>query len=544
MDIMNLFHRKYGKALCCAAMLLLSGPDAGRAASTPSFDSIYGRRLMVGTTEERYIDMLHTYFNSQDANGDGVLTSADVEVQTQMLAAEQRAQQLQQLFRKDLNGDGVITGAELRQYYRQERVRFHRPNDDLAEEARQALQLQSVMAADKNLDGRVTLKEAYDFALSRQNLSAPRLPFYLDGFAPAKKTGGGVAWESVRATALSFFASIDKDHDHTLSAAEVNAVRGSSSAMPLVIPETHTMGQAFSNCAMPAPSKGATVVLLSAYEAQSLSSVTLGSQDVAVGTATVDVAPGSQPLFIVITSFRPTIWRFTGAVGRIEKAVLIGQNTGPQRADPGLPGLAGATGLPAARVSFLIAQGCLHYFSDVPSVAASTAAGQLKSAIGRPPDIVAGKYAVTGFSLPSGAIQAAERGGLFIRKDSGTLLLQGGPFVLQGASDLAREVRLYYPGGVVALDPKDVIGSAQPSSYEVLPNQAGLAQLVQSGALSYHNGEFHIHRKIRFPAELYGAHAARFLLLKGVPKPDGDPGHSCVVSEETGQSMANSILCH
>jgi hypothetical protein len=70
-----------------------------------------------------------------------------------------------------------------------------------------------------------------------------------------------------------------------------------------------------------------------------------------------------------------------------------------------------------------------------------------------------------------------------------------------------------------------------------------LQQLVQQGALTYRNREFQIHRKIRFPAELTGAHAARFLLLKGVPVPDGDPGHSCVVSEETGRPLTNSLLC-
>ena len=84
-------------------------------------------------------------------------------------------------------------------------------------------------------------------------------------------------------------------------------------------------------CAMPKPSDGATVVLLSAYEADSLSTTTIGSQEVAVGTGTITVQPGSAPIYLVVASFRPTIWRFSGAVERIERLVLAGNNTRGER---------------------------------------------------------------------------------------------------------------------------------------------------------------------------------------------------------------------
>jgi hypothetical protein len=49
--------------------------------------------------------------------------------------------------------------------------------------------------------------------------------------------------------------------------------------------------------------------------------------------------------------------------------------------------------------------------------------------------------------------------------------------------------------------------------------------------------EFRIVRKMRFPAGLSGAHSVRFILARGVPMPDGSPGHSTVISEETGQPV-------
>jgi hypothetical protein len=45
--------------------------------------------------------------------------------------------------------------------------------------------------------------------------------------------------------------------------------------------------------------------------------------------------------------------------------------------------------------------------------------------------------------------------------------------------------------------------------------------------------EFRIVRQIRLPAGLRGG-ATSFVLAKGVPLPDGDPGGVRIVSEETG----------
>jgi hypothetical protein len=96
----------------------------------------------------------------------------------------------------------------------------------------------------------------------------------------------------------------------------------------------------------------------------------------------------------------------------------------------------------------------------------------------------------------------------------------------------------------VKVDASKVIASAPAENYEVLPNQAGLMQLVDSGALEQNKSrEFLIKKKIRFPAELYGAHAVRFLLLRGVPEPEGDPGHSCVIVEETGAPLKGNRSC-
>jgi hypothetical protein len=51
------------------------------------------------------------------------------------------------------------------------------------------------------------------------------------------------------------------------------------------------------------------------------------------------------------------------------------------------------------------------------------------------------------------------------------------------------------------------------------------------------NGEFLINKKTRLPAGLTGSHSVKFLLRRDVPKPEGHPGHSTVISEETGETV-------
>jgi hypothetical protein len=94
------------------------------------------------------------------------------------------------------------------------------------------------------------------------------------------------------------------------------------------------------------------------------------------------------------------------------------------------------------------------------------------------------------------------------------------------------------PGGLMEVDAKSVVASATAQPYEVAPQEAGLIQLMKSGALTQNQrGEFLIHSKMRFPAALSGRHAAKFLLMRGVPMPEGDPGNSVVIAEDTGEPI-------
>ena len=297
-------------------------------------------------------------------------------------------------------------------------------------------------------------------------------------------------------------------------------------------------------CAMPKASDNAKVVLLSAYETEALSNVTIGFQDVAVGVGNITIEPGAEPIYLVVAAFRPTIWRLYGAVERIERVVLTAAVTGPYRGQPQDRPLAGLTGVPAERVTFLGKSDCLGYFNETPSTQASVAVATVKRGSGKDVAVIAARYSMADAMLPSGRVSSmkeSSEGKLVIIQRSGTLRIEGdtsGVVVQTGRNNLESDLRLYHPGGLVELDPKRVVASVPVERYEVLPQEAGMLQLLRSGALIQNrDGDYLIKQKIRFPAELQGSHAIKFLLLRGVPMPDGDPNHCEVISEETGEAI-------
>ena len=271
---------------------------------------------------------------------------------------------------------------------------------------------------------------------------------------------------------------------------------------------------------LPAAAPDDQVILFGAYGGDALSSTTIAGQDEVTVSALVVIEPGATPLYVMLASFGPMIWRFEGAVSRVRQVVLLG--SGPR----------GVTGVERARVAAWTEthQGLpVSFFSpDSPEAAAFRAI--VENALGRPIDVMAGSYSVGTLALPSATVTPSARP----------------THVPPGFDPAVYQLGLWFtPGGIVDIDPASVISIAPAEPYEVLPQGFGLAQLVASGALEARRDRyFYIARPIpRFPAGLYGAHSVTFVLGTGVPMPAGTPGHSCVVSEATGRPLANEMIC-
>lgn len=275
---------------------------------------------------------------------------------------------------------------------------------------------------------------------------------------------------------------------------------------------------------MPVPAADDEIVLFGAYEGEAVSTATIVGQDEETGTVRVVIEPGTSRLYVVLAGFEATIWRLEGATSRVGHVVLLGAHS------------QGVTGVAAQIVTDMTkstGELASAFFYDTQSPDGVAIRGAVERALGRPVDVFGGDYAVGTLSLPSAAVEHAS-------PEFGTAPPGYDPGVYFFAT-------IFNPGGIVDVDPADVV-PAGAEAYVVLPQWFGLAQLVASGALTNQGGPFggyfYIAAPIaRFPAGLAGAQAVSFVLGRGVPMPPGDPGHSCVISEETGLPLVDSWLC-
>jgi Ca2+-binding EF-hand superfamily protein len=531
------------RAALLTAVVAMGTIGLAQAQTTdPPPNAVLVARLQAGATLERYLQNLRQEFLRLDADGDGKLDAADLESHTIMARAMFRNSFAMQIMAADLDGDGLVTADEMRRklHYDRRNVAAQRPPGALSPEQQIEAQVQKWLQADADKDGKVTWHEAVEAATREPNYgrsieqSFGSLVRQLQELAPQGRPDVNLA--DLEGAATAFFRRVDTDNNGTISTDELEAVR-------LTMSRYQALEQVRANCEMPKASQPAKVVLLGLYETESLSSVALGSQDEVTGVGNVTVEPGRDPLYIVIASYRPTIWRFSGSLERIERVVVMAQRGLTAKGVSNVTPLAGVVGVARDKLSFP-KPNCITSFSETPSIASAQAASAIRAAAGKSPDVIAGKYKLNKFNVPSGKIEVIEPDRprvLVIEKPGGTLTLEGNAKdirVVTPSGNLERELYRFNPGGVVVIAAEQVVASTSAEPYEVLPEQAGLIQLVQSGALTQNAlGEFLINRKIRFPAGLAGAHSVKFLLRRGVPEPEGDPGHSTVISESTGAPL-------
>jgi Ca2+-binding EF-hand superfamily protein len=525
-------------------------------------------QLQPGATLNDYVERLRQEFRQLDADMDGVLSAADADLHDGVAAAQLRSAAAMPILQADLNGDGVVTADELRRFLVYQRRTQTGPSVAQSIES----DVRRLMAADKDGDGKITLAEAMnavDLRPENRNMSMFGLSHRVRQLLTLAHGGDGkLTLAEFEAAGAEQFRTVDTDGNGTISQNELSQFRQrqterlrDQARQNADSTRERTEAEARAQCAMPKASDAAKVVVLSAHKSEALARVGLGSQDILTGTGEIRIEPGREPLYIVIMTHEPTIWRLTGAVERVERLVGAGFGSAGTKMSMGVPAgdrstilldnkvdkpvaLIGVSGLPADRVTLLPRVSCLNVFMESKSSDAARTVALVRRDAGKDPVLVAGRYNVGAFVVPSGDIRSAyddvKQPRLTIVKEFGTLTLTGdtsGVVVQTGPVDLETDLEKSTPGGVVDLDEKAIVATTLVIRYEILPGLAGLLQLQNSGALSRNRqGEFLIHRQIRFPAGLSG-HSVKFLLLRDVPLPQGDPDGATVISEETGNPL-------
>jgi Ca2+-binding EF-hand superfamily protein len=458
---------------------------------SPKATDVLVEQIRPGIFLEQYIAQLVSELRQADRDGNG-LDAGDVKLARNIAAAQARASVAGELLRQDLDGDLVVTREEIEQAARRSDSRY-RPDLD-----RQLGQF------DRNGDGRITITEA--LAARRERRPSDRLDALL---ALAPNGNGRITARELRSLAEKTFAAVDDDGDDKISEEEYRRI-----APQVQAAQSARMAPV---CGLPEAPVGARVVLFGTYEANALSSAVIGGQDKETNLMDVTIEPGTEPLYIVLTSYESMVWRFNGAAGRVARVVV----SSVQGADNGISA-SGVMGVPASKVT-IGEPNCPRYFSKLGSESAGATA-TVRRSIDREPNSVFATYSAQQISLPSGQI---------IKATHGSAPLPRG-FDAQMWSEASR----YWEAGLVQVDPRHVVTKARAEPYKVYPSQMGLAQLLGSGAIERNASGYRIVRPIpRMPPSMGGAHSVKMTVAKGVPLPPGDPVHTCVTIEDTGEAI-------
>jgi hypothetical protein len=216
--------------------------------------------------------------------------------------------------------------------------------------------------------------------------------------------------------------------------------------------------------------------------------------------------------------------------GRAQQRVAAVNAAGPQR---GARPLVGVMGVPREMIHFTAHTGCLVPASET-TMKDGSAQEIAALLLGRAADEIVGEYSAATFRVPWARHFADGRVHNAIQLPKGGL-----------GEMLWREVQEDHAAGIAQIDVDAVIAAHPVKRYTVLPGRAGLAELVDAGALTIAgmsrgvriNGgdfkpftspdKFRIADKVRLPAGVAGT----FILPRGTPMPEGDLSQACVLSE-------------
>lgn len=453
-------------------------------------------RLQTGTVIEQYVAQYVGFLRSLDRDGDG-LDRADLALSRDMKRAQARAHAIGEVLAHDLNGDFKVTRAEMiREANGEEPYRSQQVDKEM-------------QRLDADGDGVVTLAEAADSTVEPRNYIDADALLALDPNGDGRLTS-----EELRRAAERAFASVDRDGDGKISAEEYAVI--AERVREIQRAESAPV------CRMPPLPAGAKLLVYGGYEGDAVSSVSIGGSDQETNVIDVRIEPGSEPLYLVLTSYESMVWRVSGATARVAHVVVSSQAARESPRDGA--SASGVAGLPAGKVTIAGPQ-CPRSFYQPGGEEEKNLVATLRRSLGRGPDGVFGNYSARSVSFPSGRVTETEAEG-------------AAPMPRGFDPEMWREAVRFWPGGLVQVDPKQVIATLRVEPYKVLPSVMGVSQLLGSGALERKGRGFRIVRPIaHMPASMGGAHSVTLYLAKGIPLPPGDPVHSCVISEESGKPI-------
>ncbi|CTQ59719.1 hypothetical protein [Roseibium album] len=522
------FHRHF-KPLWLGICVLFASATPMTSVAAQEFKTLRDKWMVhfaERVRETAFLDNLVMVIHKIDRDDHGI-SQDDIDLFRARLLAEKRANTVSGYLKYDLNGDFVIDREEIAtvssaRIPKRNRMRTERNN------ARIESTIQGILQKDPNQDGKITLQELA--AISTRTVS----------------DGRNRQHEAL--LVLEDLLELDPDNSGTLSAYEAAGLMrailkdGTDAQVRARIPGEQDA------CEVPVASAEADVHLVGASKGTGVSSVTVSGQDRMTSVAKINIEAGETPLYLILTSQSPMIWQLTGALNRLENVVLSGRENDQGKI------MAGATGLSGAKATFVSSSNCISHVTEKESVRSIRAWLQSTDLVGTSTVEIHGHSTIHELALPSGEYsdqppKTARDGKKFSYVASAVGVSENSdhsPAVRQlMAGSVNRQLMQillrFNPGGVVSIAKEAVSSDVEARYYELLPIEAGLAQLVAAGKLEPvrfgHRDVYRVLDAIRVPSGLAGSQSVSFILPEGVAQPTGNPGNSMIVPEEDLETL-------
>lgn len=503
-------------------------------------------------TEEQYITNILAPIR-QNGRTKLSLDQQDIDYIKKKNLDDKRRQILAQFISYDYDFDGVVTRQDIKNIFSEKNSSSSSPKslDDTINNV-----FSQFLSYDVNHDEIITYEEVRSSVPTpskRNDFVSGNAQNLVDLLILDPNKDGRLTADELEALARKAYSTIDTNGDGILSPDETKPLGDIQRKLSELNQFTKSMSDECKPLAqMPKDEKIANI---NVYEGDTASSVSIAGQTDATGIISVHVEPGKDKLYLVVSAFRPTIWKISGATDRVSHLVLAGPSIpeGTQNNDMGNDKVnAGVIGISAENVEFRHARVCGLNYIDEPRFSKFGDVA-LQKLVGRKADIKLSQYNMLD-------LQIGSEGQLMQSKvDTSILQVLNKMPVPEGFDPITWHKSLMFsPGGISFEKADTVIAEVKAENYVVLPAWFGISKLIHDGVLlpvnnmqpvsamsasplpqinAYKNAYKIVKEMPYYPSRLTGGLSTTFILGKGINQPKGNIGHSCLVSEETGEKL-------
>lgn len=486
-------------------------------------------------------------FDRARISGEDAISAKDEKMSIDIRTAQLRANTLRNVLTFDLNGDNSVSRDEVRTVLRHKYAMRTYTN----REARMQREFDRIMRNDVDRNGTITLEEirkSVDVQTALRGMSLYQRQ--RSGLIPMTLDANGdkiITRDEFMAAIHKVVAEIDTNNDKLIDEKEMGAfmrdirnIRRRQARERSKLYRARRIARSIVKCRMPDWPKDAKPVFAATYRGLGLANVTFKNQQRLLSVAQVHIEEGPDNLALILSAPGNVIWQITGVKERVAKVYL------GSRFSLGKKSSVAVTGIDKSKVHFIEASGCLPY--SFSSNAERQQIGRaLRATIGKDPVSIVAIANNSKVTLPSGKLDAKAANPLSITPPKGT-----------PAATLWAAVSRSFPAGIVRLPADQIVSQIPLTKGQSLPGRAGLAQLIDQGALEVTSAgiggsaipqlqlpvkELRIVAPIHMPTGIGTRIVRKFVLAKDVKIPTGLSSRVCVVNEADGKPVQGSGRC-